>query len=226
MGWMTHRTVQQPVVQHVPTNLFTSAAQATVSDVPRVQPQPTTRQSTSRPKPSVTKSPPKTTEPSKTPKRKMSKAVDSTATSATKTPESKTEELKTEEPKKTETKKVETACALDDKDGNGAARFGGVKPRVLKAGLDLRCRFNVKTVLGVAGRGGVSDHPDGKALDFMVDRSTGDKLAEYILAHQEELDVKYVIWRQRYNDSSGWDRMPDRGDETANHFDHLHCSFN
>ncbi len=35
----------------------------------------------------------------------------------------------------------------------------------------------------------------------------------------------YVIWRQRYNDGSGWDPMEDRGSITANHYDHVHVSF-
>lgn len=68
-------------------------------------------------------------------------------------------------------------------------------------------------------------HPAGRALDFMVDRATGDQLSTYVLANQARLGVTYVIWRQRYNDGSGWDVMDDRGGVTANHFDHVHLSF-
>lgn len=79
-------------------------------------------------------------------------------------------------------------------------------------------------LLGRAGRAGNpnSDHPTGHAVDFM---GAGDKLADFVLAHQHELGVTYVIWRQRYNDGSGWDRMEDRGSPTANHLDHVHVSF-
>lgn len=59
---------------------------------------------------------------------------------------------------------------------------------------------------------------DGNAL--------GDRVAEYALAHQEPNLIMYVIWRQRYNDGSGWDPMEDRGSITQNHYDHVHVSFN
>ena len=81
-------------------------------------------------------------------------------------------------------------------------------------------------MFGVAGRGGASDHPAGRAVDFMVDRVTGNALAACALRDQEELGVKYVIWRQRINFGEGWEPMADRGGVTANHFDHVHVSFN
>jgi hypothetical protein len=80
-------------------------------------------------------------------------------------------------------------------------------------------------VLGIAGRGGPSDHPKGLALDFMVDRATGDALAAYAVAHRAELGINYVIWRQRIDTGSGFKAMADRGGPTANHFDHVHVSF-
>jgi hypothetical protein len=104
--------------------------------------------------------------------------------------------------------------------------FGAVKPWVAKAGYELRCRFDVNAVGGVAGRAGVSDHPLGLALDMMVNRSTGDALANFVLANMDRLNVKYVIWKQRINYGSGWKMMEDRGGATANHFDHVHISFN
>jgi hypothetical protein len=76
-----------------------------------------------------------------------------------------------------------------------------------------------------AGRAGTSDHPSGKALDFMVDRATGNALAACALRDQKALGVSYVIWRQRINFGSGWKPMEDRGGVTANHFDHVHVSF-
>lgn len=58
---------------------------------------------------------------------------------------------------------------------------------------------------------------DGNAL--------GDAAAAYALEHMAEHGVMYVIWMQRYNDGSGWDAMEDRGSITANHYDHVHVSF-
>jgi hypothetical protein len=80
-------------------------------------------------------------------------------------------------------------------------------------------------MLGTAGRAGnaSSDHPSGHAIDFMT--RDGDRLADWVLDHRDELGVTYVIWRQRYNDGSGWDEMADRGGDTANHRDHVHVSF-
>jgi hypothetical protein len=103
----------------------------------------------------------------------------------------------------------------------------GVKPHVAQVGHHLAARFDVDVddIGGVAGRGGASDHPAGLALDFPVDTATGNTLAEYVLANRRAFGVSYVIWRQRYNDGSGWSAMEDRGSATANHLDHVHVSF-
>lgn len=57
------------------------------------------------------------------------------------------------------------------------------------------------------------------------DNALGDAHAEFALSHMEEFGIWYVIWRQRYNDGSGWDPMEDRGSITQNHYDHVHVSF-
>ncbi len=103
--------------------------------------------------------------------------------------------------------------------------LAGTKPHVAQVGNHIKAKFGVKNVGGVAGRANASDHPSGLALDFMVDAATGNAIAEYILANQKDFGVSYVIWRQRYNDGSGWDTMEDRGGATANHMDHVHVSF-
>ena len=107
----------------------------------------------------------------------------------------------------------------------GTDGFGPVADGVAEAGEQLRCMFSVDTVFGVAGRSNASDHPAGKALDFMVDRVTGDRLAGYALANRERLGIKYVIYRQRIDTGDGWEPMPDRGSAVANHMDHVHISF-
>lgn len=107
----------------------------------------------------------------------------------------------------------------------GVEGFGAVASSVAAAGETLRCMFGVDTVYGVAGRSNASDHPKGKALDFMVDRSTGEKLATYARQNSDELGISYVIYRQRIDTGSGWESMEDRGGVTANHMDHVHISF-
>jgi hypothetical protein len=110
-------------------------------------------------------------------------------------------------------------CELD------TGQLGAVKPSVRTAATFLGCAFDQPTVLGVAGRSSASDHPRGRALDFMVDRATGDELAACAIRNREELGISYVIWRQRIDTGSGFRPMPDRGGATANHFDHVHISF-
>jgi hypothetical protein len=109
--------------------------------------------------------------------------------------------------------------------GLNTSGLGAVKPHVRAAARLLGCRFGEPTMYGVAGRGGTSDHPTGLAVDFMVDRATGDRLAACALENRGALGITYVIWRQRINFGSGWQPMEDRGGITANHFDHVHVSF-
>ena len=76
-------------------------------------------------------------------------------------------------------------------------------------------------------RAGDMDHGTGNALDTMISsRAQGDAVAAYVMANAAELDVKYVIWRQRiwYPSSGTWQAMADRGSPTANHMDHVHVS--
>ena len=79
------------------------------------------------------------------------------------------------------------------------------------AGEFLGCQFGKPKMHGVSGRGGPSDHPGGRAIDFMVNRATGDALAECALRNKDELGITYVIWRQRINYGNGWKPMEDRG---------------
>ena len=58
----------------------------------------------------------------------------------------------------------------------------------------------------------------------------GDAVAEFALrpAIWKKYGVRYIIWRQRinWNNGDGWQLMEDRGNDTENHFDHAHVSFN
>lgn len=106
------------------------------------------------------------------------------------------------------------------------AGLNGVKTWVSTAGVELRCIFDVHTVGGLGGRPNVSDHPRGLAVDFMTAGGVdGDHLADYALRYKDDLKIKYVIWKQRINYGDGWHGMANRGSATANHFDHVHISF-
>lgn len=121
-----------------------------------------------------------------------------------------------------EVKAAREAAAHCDADLDG---LGRVKPWVRDAAQFLSCLGGQPDVGGVSSRGRVSDHPSGHAVDFMVRGSQGDTLAECALANQDELGITYVIWEQRVNYGDGWERMSDRGGDTANHVDHVHVSF-
>ncbi|MGY1802311.1 hypothetical protein ACI78T_03415 [Blastococcus sp. SYSU D00922] len=70
-------------------------------------------------------------------------------------------------------------------------------------------------------------HPSGLALDYMCSPSLGDAIAQYHIAHWDELGVEYIIWQQRMLSSPGgsWKPMEDRGSATANHYDHVHVNY-
>ncbi|MGW4127951.1 hypothetical protein [Amycolatopsis japonica] len=108
-------------------------------------------------------------------------------------------------------------------------KFGGVQPHVAFAGEEIERIFGRLPggIGGVGSRPNASDHPAGLALDFMTlqDQGLGDRIAGYLQQNAPRLLVKYLIWKQRINDGSGWDPMEDRGSITANHFDHVHTSF-
>jgi hypothetical protein len=110
-------------------------------------------------------------------------------------------------------------CGID------TGQLGAVKGFVREAAQALGCAYDVDTMHGVAGRAGTSDHPSGLAVDFMIGRSAGDALAQCALENMDAFGIKYVIWEQRINHGDGWELMEDRGGVTANHFDHVHISF-
>ncbi len=123
------------------------------------------------------------------------------------------------------TEEAERRSSVGADCGLNTGSLGAVKDYVREAAEFLGCMFGEPTMHGVAGRAGTSDHPSGKAIDFMVDRSTGDALADCALRNQDALGISYVIWKQRINTGDGWEGMEDRGGATANHMDHVHISF-
>ncbi len=104
---------------------------------------------------------------------------------------------------------VESSLELPSGGFCASSGFGGVASHVARAGYLMQEMFGVDDVGGVASRPGnhMSDHPRGYALDFMVDRSTGDALAAYAEENSEALGISYILWR------------------VAAHYDHVHISF-
>lgn len=111
-----------------------------------------------------------------------------------------------------------------------------VKDHVDEIAQVLGNKYGFKTIGGFR-EGNSRDphgHPSGLALDFMTNdisdgSSVGDELADELTQKPGEYSVKYIIWEQRIwkadSPDDGWSQMEDRGDETQNHFDHVHVSF-
>lgn len=73
------------------------------------------------------------------------------------------------------------------------------------------------------------DHPSGLALDVMVGQGNpvGDEVNEWLHKNMVPLALNYTIWKQFYKPAGGGGNlMPDRGDPTQNHMDHVHALFN
>ena len=102
-----------------------------------------------------------------------------------------------------------------------AKGLGGNASTVCSA---VRSNFGITNIGGY--RAGAGDHGAGKAVDVMVSGSTGDSVAQWAINHMGELDITYVIWKQRIwlAGASSWRSMEDRGSVTANHYDHVHIS--
>ncbi|HGD1463242.1 TPA: LysM peptidoglycan-binding domain-containing protein [Streptococcus agalactiae] len=84
--------------------------------------------------------------------------------------------------------------------------------------------------------GDPGDHGKGLAVDFIVgtNQALGNKVAQYSTQNMAANNISYVIWQQKfysntnsiYGPANTWNAMPDRGSVTANHYDHVHVSFN
>ena len=90
----------------------------------------------------------------------------------------------------------------------------------------VKASFPGMTNIGGVRPDSMPDHPSGRALDFMTtDRGYGDAIANMLISRAGELNIEYIIWRQRvWLPSSGWKSMSDRGSATANHYDHVHVT--
>ncbi len=90
----------------------------------------------------------------------------------------------------------------------------------------------IKTMYGWR-RATTPDHPAGRAVDIMIpswrsNSEFGWELAKYFRSNAKRLNIKYIIYRQKIwnieRDDEGWRRMRDRGNHTANHYDHIHIT--
>ena len=77
-------------------------------------------------------------------------------------------------------------------------------------------------------------HPNGLAIDVMIPNhdtpegiELGNQIAGYALANAKRWGINHVIWRQKiYLGPSAGSWTADYGNETANHYDHVHIATN
>lgn len=111
----------------------------------------------------------------------------------------------------------------------------GLTPNAVKTYRAALAMFpQITTVYGVRPDT-IPDHPSGRALDLMIPdytseagRQLGGEVAAWARANAASLGINYVIWDQQIwniaRDSEGWRYMASRGNDSANHKNHVHIT--
>ena len=137
---------------------------------------------------------------------------------------------------------VETAAAPEVQpvastptSGNTIPTDPNLQPQAEAFRQEIAAKFGI-TNIGGYREGDPEDHGQGLAVDVMVPTSSelGDQVAQYAIDNMARAGISYIIWKQQfympvdniYGPANTWNQMPDRGGDTANHYDHVHISFN
>lgn len=116
----------------------------------------------------------------------------------------------------------------------GVAPENGLQVKTIWAARAIGVLFQeIKTIYGYR-QDPLRWHPDGLAIDVMIPDYhseagilLGDQIAGYALANAKRWGVNHVIWRQKiYPGVGGGNWTSDYGNETANHYDHVHIATN
>ena len=114
----------------------------------------------------------------------------------------------------------------------GVAPEGGLQIRTIWVARAMSVMFPEITTIGGYRQDPLKWHPNGLAIDVMIPNHNseegielGNQVAGLALANAERWGVLHVIWRQGFYPGIGapsW--TADYGNETANHFDHVHIA--
>jgi hypothetical protein len=114
----------------------------------------------------------------------------------------------------------------------GRAPEEGLQVHTIWAARAISMMFLDITTIGGFRQDPLPWHPNGLAIDVMIPNHNtpegielGNQIAGYALANAERWGVLHVIWRQGFYPGIGapsW--TADYGNETANHFDHVHIA--
>lgn len=118
--------------------------------------------------------------------------------------------------------------------GNTIPTDPNLQPQAEAFRQEIAAKFGITNIGGYRA-GDPDDHGKGLAVDVMVPTSSqlGDQVAQYAIDNMDRAGISYVIWKQQfympvdniYGPANTWNQMPDRGGDTANHYDHVHISF-
>lgn len=111
-------------------------------------------------------------------------------------------------------------------------QIGNVKPETKSIAKEIyeAAKKAGHEIWYIWGMGTSTEHKTGLALDLMVrNEAAGDWVRNYIWKHRKRLRLRHVIWEQHITSTvvePGVRRkMADRGNPTANHYDHNHVWF-
>lgn len=109
----------------------------------------------------------------------------------------------------------------------------GTHPHAIDVANFIGVKFGLKTITGYRAHDPYPDHKTGRALDLMINdiangKVVGDKIANYLIEHADQLGIEKILWKQQSwrVATRAWKPMEDRGNVSANHYDHLHVMVN
>jgi hypothetical protein len=114
----------------------------------------------------------------------------------------------------------------------GVAPENGLQVHTIRVARAISVLFPEITTIGGFRQDALKWHPNGLAIDVMIPNyhspegiELGNQIAGMALANAKRWGVIHVIWRQGFYPGIGapsW--TADYGNETANHFDHVHIA--
>lgn len=116
----------------------------------------------------------------------------------------------------------------------GVAPEQGLQVKTIWAARAIGVLFPQITTIGGFREDALRWHPNGLAIDVMIPNyhspdgiELGNQIAGYALANAKRWGVNHVIWRQKiYPGVGGGSWTADYGNETLNHYDHVHIATN
>ena len=114
----------------------------------------------------------------------------------------------------------------------GVTQEGGLQVKTIWVARTIGVLFPEITTIYGFRQDPLKWHPNGLAIDVMIPNShsdegieLGNQIAGYALANAQRWGISHVIWRQKiYPGVGGGNWTSDYGNETANHYDHVHIA--